>query len=107
MKLFELKEVVFFLFCDTKRVAGIIVLQKLRKALVHSGDVTMNLCFFKGERGDCIQVMVFLGVMWHKRQGAWLRARSQVSEGWRFSSFLHTQTPPGVHSAYYKMSTRG
>ena len=44
-KLFELKEEVFF--CDTKRVAGMVVLQKLGKALVHSGDVTMNICFFK------------------------------------------------------------
>ena len=37
----------FFFFCDTKSVAGIIVLQKLEKILVHSGDVIMNLCFFK------------------------------------------------------------
>ena len=36
-----------FLLCNTKRVACIVVLQKLGKALVHSGDVTMNLCFFK------------------------------------------------------------
>ena len=39
-KLFEIKEDVFF--CDTKRVAGMVVLQKLEKALVHIGDVTMN-----------------------------------------------------------------
>ena len=45
-KRFKLKEEVFF-FCDTKRVAGIVVLQKLGKALVHSGDITVNLCFFK------------------------------------------------------------
>ena len=37
------------------------VLQKLEKALVHSGDVTMNMCFFKVEKRCCIQVMVFLG----------------------------------------------
>ena len=32
-----------FIFCGTKRVAGIVVLQKLGKTLVPSGDVTMNL----------------------------------------------------------------
>ena len=48
-KLFELKEEVFF-FCDIKRVAGMVVLQKLEKALVHSGYVTMNVCFFKVEK---------------------------------------------------------
>ena len=36
-----------------------VVLQKLEKALVHSGDVT-NMCWW--ERGDCIQVMVFFRV---------------------------------------------
>ena len=46
-KLFELKEEVCFFFCDIKRVAGMIVLQKLEKALVNSGDVTLNICFFK------------------------------------------------------------
>ena len=30
---------------------------------------------------------------------------ARVSEGWRFSSLLRIQTAPGVHSAYYKMST--
>ena len=45
-KLFELKEEVFFFFY-IKRVAGMVVLQKLEKVLVHSGDVTMNICFFK------------------------------------------------------------
>ena len=34
-------------FCDMKRVAGMVVLQKLGNALVHSGDVIMNICFFK------------------------------------------------------------
>ena len=43
---FKLKEEVFF-FCDIKRVAGIVVLQKLEKALVQSGDVTMNICLIK------------------------------------------------------------
>ena len=42
-KLFELKEEVFFFFCDIKRVAGIVVLQKLEKALVHNSDVIMNV----------------------------------------------------------------
>ena len=41
-KFFELKEEVFF-----KRMSGILVLQKLEKALVHSGDITLNICFFK------------------------------------------------------------
>ena len=30
-----------------KRMAGMIVLQKLEKAVVHSGDITLNICFFK------------------------------------------------------------
>ena len=38
-----------------------LVLQKLEKALVHSGDITLNICFLKWERGYCIHVMVFLG----------------------------------------------
>ena len=29
----------------------------------------------------------------------------RVSEGWRFFSLLRVQTGPGVHSAFYKMST--
>ena len=37
--------------------------------------------------------------------GSTARVRFQVSEGWRFSLVLNTQTAPGVHSAYYKMST--
>ena len=37
-----------------------LVLQKLEEALVHSGDITLNICFFKVERGDCIHIMVFL-----------------------------------------------
>ena len=37
----------FFSFCDMKRVAGMVVLQKLKKALVHSSDVTLNIRFFK------------------------------------------------------------
>ena len=69
----------------------------------------MNLCSFKVGKGYCIQVMVLLGD--HVPQAArrlatgstaWVRSR--VLEGWRFSSF-HIQTAPGVHSAYYKMST--
>ena len=36
-----------FFFSDIKRVAGVAVLHKLGKALVHSGDVTMNICFLK------------------------------------------------------------
>ena len=46
-KRFELKEEVFNFFFDMKRVEGMVILQKLEKALVHSGDVTMNICFFK------------------------------------------------------------
>ena len=56
-----------------KRIAGMLVLQKLEKALVHSGNITLNIAFvsLRWERGDCIHVMVFLGgVMWLKRQGA-------------------------------------
>ena len=34
-------------FCDVKRLAGMVVLQKLAKALVHSGDFMLNICFFK------------------------------------------------------------
>ena len=85
-----------------------VVLQKLGKALVHSGDVTMNMW----KRCDCIQVIVFLGG--HGAQATrrlvtdtTSRVRSRVSEDWRFSSLLHIQTAPGVHSAYYKMSTVG
>ena len=39
-----------------------VVLQKLEKELVHSGDVMMNtVCVsLRWKRGDCIQVMVFL-----------------------------------------------
>ena len=36
-----------FFFCDTKSMSGIVISQKLGKVLVHSGDVTVNLCFFK------------------------------------------------------------
>ena len=48
-KLFEIKEEVFFFSCDINRVAvgRMVVLQKLEKVLVHSGDVMMNICFFK------------------------------------------------------------
>ena len=59
---------------------------------------------------DCIQVMVFFRghvaqVARRLAMGSTARVRSRVSEGWRFSSFLHVQTAPGAHSAYYKMST--
>ena len=37
--------------------------------------------------------------------GTAARVRSRVSEGWRFFTLLRTHTAPGVHSAYYKMST--
>ena len=40
-------------------VARMIDLQELGKALAHSGDVTMNIRFFKVGKGNCIQVMVF------------------------------------------------
>ena len=30
-------------FCDINRVAGMVVLQKLEKTLVHSDDVTINV----------------------------------------------------------------
>ena len=42
-----------------KRVAGMIDLQKLGKAIAHSGDVTMNIRFW-WEGGTCIQVRLFL-----------------------------------------------
>ena len=84
MKFFKLKEEVVFFY--TKRVAGIIVLQKLWKALVHSGDVIMNIVSLWWERGDCIQVIVFL--KGHVAQaarrlarGSTARIRSRVSEG--------------------------
>ena len=89
-----------------------VVLQKLGKALVYSGDVTLNIHFFKvGKRslysshgflrGSCAQAARCLVT----GSTAWVRSR--VSEGWRFSSLLHVQTAPGVHSAYYKMNTGG
>ena len=34
-------------FYDMKSVAGMVVLQKLGKALVHSGDIMLNIRFFK------------------------------------------------------------
>ena len=37
--------------CDTKRVAGIVVMQKVEKALIHIDDVTMNIWFFKMGKG--------------------------------------------------------
>ena len=101
-----------FFFCDMKRVAGMVVLQKLGKALVHSDYVTMNMCFFKVEkrwlysshcfpRGSCGSSARRLVT------GSTARVRSRVSEGWRFSSLLHVKTAPGVHSASYKMSAGG
>ena len=39
--------------------------------------------------------------------GSTARVRFRVSEWWRFSSVLNTHTPPGVNSAYYRMSTEG
>ena len=47
-----------------------------------------------------------------KRQGAWLRTGrpwfdSECGRGGDFSSLLHVQTGPEVHSASYKMSTGG
>ena len=49
-KLFEIKEEVFFFLSfppvyDIKRVAGMVVLQKLEKALVHNVDLTINISF--------------------------------------------------------------
>ena len=49
-KLYKLRGF-FFSVCDIKRVTGMVVLQKLGKALVHNGDVTMNVCFFKVKKG--------------------------------------------------------
>ena len=49
-KLFKLKEVDFFPFVTWRGWQALVVLQKLGKALVHSGDVTMNMCFFKVEK---------------------------------------------------------
>ena len=60
------------------------------------------------ERGDCIQIMVFL--RGHVAQAARRLATgstARVSERWRFSSRLRIRTAPGVHSAYYKISTVG
>ena len=34
-------------FCDVESVAGMVVLLKLGKVLVHSGNVTLNIRFFK------------------------------------------------------------
>ena len=97
-----------------KRVAGMVVLQKLEKALVQRSEIMMNIGYvsLRWERGDCIQVMVFLGghVAQAARRlatGSRAQVRSRESEGWRFSSLLHVQTASGIHSAYYKMSTRG
>ena len=106
-EVFKLKQDVF---CDMKRMIGMVVLQKLGKALVHSGDVTLNVAYvpLKWERGGCIQVMIFLGG--HVAQAARCLATSsthRVSEGWKFSSLLRVQIAPGIHSAYYKMSTGG
>ena len=81
-----------------------VVLQKLEKALVHSGDVTMNVSL-RWKRGDCIKVMVFLGGHVARATRRLVTGSTAwVSEWWRFSSLL-IQTVPGVHSAYYKMST--
>ena len=51
-------------------------------------------------------------VLWLKQQAAWLRARWPGFDpgcwrGGEFSSLLHDQTGPEVHSASYKMSTGG
>ena len=55
-KLFELKEefLSFFFFFYTKSMAGIVILQKLGKALVHRGDGTINMFLYGGE-----EVIVF------------------------------------------------
>ena len=37
--------------------------------------------------------------------GSMAQVRSWLSEGWRFSLLIPVQSAPGVHSAYYKMST--
>ena len=73
-----------------------VVLQKLGKALVHSGDIMLNIQYvsLRWERGDCIHVMVFLGggVMWLNRQCAWLRARRPGFDPgcWRGGDFLRS-----------------
>ena len=91
-------------------MAGMVVLQKLEKALVHSVTTRLMYVSLWWERDDCIQVMVFLGghVAQAARRsvtGSTVRVRSCVSERWRFSSLFRIQTAPRVHSAYYKMST--
>ena len=57
-----------------------------------------------------VQRIIYLFIYWLKRQGVWLRAgRPGFDPGCRkggdFSSSLHVQTGPGVHSTSYKMST--
>ena len=86
------------------------VVLQIGKALVHSGDVTLNILFLRWERGDCIQLMVFVGGQVAQAArclatGSTARVRSQEWEGWKFPSLLRMQTAPGIHSAYYKMST--
>ena len=58
----------------SKRMAGMLVLQKLEKALVHSGDVTMNVSL-RWEKVIVFKSWFSKGVMSLKRQGDWLRVR--------------------------------
>ena len=44
-KAFKTQRESFFSHYYIKGVAGMVDLQKLRKALAHSGDITMNICF--------------------------------------------------------------
>ena len=46
---FQTRRELFFSVCDINRVAGIVVLQMLVKALDHCCDITMNIGFFKGK----------------------------------------------------------
>ena len=83
-----------------------VVLQEVGKTLVHSGDVMMNICFFKVGKGLLYSSHGFLsGRCSSSGKVLGMGLTAQVLEGWRFSSVLRVQTDPGVHSASYKMST--
>ena len=65
-----------------KKVAGMVVLQRLGKALVHSSNVTLNILYvsLRWERGDCIQLTVFLGG--HVAQAARRLATGSMAQVW-------------------------
>ena len=105
-KLFEIKQEVFF-FLWHKEGGGHRSFAVTRKALVHSGDVTLNIRFFKVGKRWLYSSHGFLGghvaqAARRLARGSTARVRSRVLEGWRFPSLIPIQTAPGVHSAYYK-----